>query len=103
MAVRVALQFLGAEVAMSRFWFAVATFGIVLAGSGPAWAGDAAYARKIIEKAVRAHGGQEKIEKLPGHVVTFKGTVHVAGAGIAMNGTVSTQGPDRQRIGIEVD
>jgi len=103
MTVRVALHFLSAEVVMSRFWFAVATFGIVLAVSGPARADDAADARKIIEKAVRARGGREKLEKLPGRVVTFKGTVHSVGDGIAMNGTVSTQGADKQRIDVEVD
>src|SRR5829696_9214057 len=103
MAVRVALHFLSAEVAMSRFWFEVATVGIVLAVSGPARADDAADARKIIEKAVRAQGGQEKIDKWPGRVVTIKGTIHVTGDGIAMTGTVSTQGPDKQRIDVEVD
>src|SRR5687768_10335105 len=85
---------------MTRFW--LVTFGIVLAVHGPALADDAADARKIIAKAVQAQGGQDKLEKLPARVLTLKGTVHVVG-GIGVNGTVSTHGPDKQRIDIEVD
>jgi len=69
----------------------------------PARADDAADARAIIEKAVKAHGGQDKLDKLPGTAIKFKGTFHGAGEGIPMSGEVSSQGPDKQRIDIEVE
>lgn len=88
---------------MKHAWYAVATLGFVLAVSAPARADDAADARKIIEKAVQAQGGQDKLAKLPGIVIKFKGTFHGMGEGIPMSGTVSTQGPDKVRADIEVE
>ncbi|MBP3960410.1 hypothetical protein J8F10_34725 [Gemmata sp. G18] len=78
-------------------------FGFVLAATVPARADDAADARALIEKAVKAHGGQEKLEKLPAIVTKFKGTFHGMGEGIPMSGEISVQGADRQRVEIEVE
>ena len=88
---------------MTRFRNAVVALGFVLAVSAPARADDADDARKIVEKAVKAHGGQDKLEKLPGIAVTFKGMFHGMGEGIPMSGTVSTQGPDKVRVEVEVE
>ena len=88
---------------MKHVWYAVAALGFVLAVSVPARADDAADARKIVDKAVQAQGGQDKLAKLPGIVVKFKGTFHGMGEGIPMSGTVSTQGPDKVRADIEVE
>ena len=79
------------------------TFGFALAVAPPARADDAADARALVEKAVKAHGGQDKLDKLPGLTVKFKGTFHGMGEGIPITGEVSTQGPDKQRIEIEVE
>jgi hypothetical protein len=87
---------------MTRFRNSVLAIGFVLAVSAPARA-EEADARKIIEKAVKAHGGQEKLDKLPGIVVKFKGTFHGMGEGIAMSGEISTQGPDKVRVDVEVE
>ncbi|QJW92743.1 hypothetical protein [Frigoriglobus tundricola] len=88
---------------MSQFRHAVLAFGFVIAATVPARADDAADARALVEKAVKAHGGQEKLDKLPAITVKFKGTFHGMGDGIPMTGEVTTQGPDQQRIDIEVE
>jgi hypothetical protein len=88
---------------MSQFRFAVLAVGFVVAGAVPARADDAADAKAIIEKAVKAHGGQEKLDKLPAHIIKFKGTSHATGEGVAVTGEVSSQGADKLRIDIEVD
>ncbi len=88
---------------MTQFRHAVLAFGFVIAVAVPGRADDAADARALVEKAVKAHGGQEKLDKLPGITVKFKGTFHGMGDGIPMSGEVTTQGPDRQRVDIEVE
>jgi hypothetical protein len=88
---------------MTRFRHAVLTLGFVVAVAAPVRADDEADARKIIEKAVKAHGGQEKLDKLPGGTVKFKGTFYGTGEGIAVTGDVSAQGPDKQRVEMQID
>ena len=88
---------------MAQFRYALLTFGFVLAVMVPARADDAADARALVEKAVKAHGGQDKLDKLPGLTVKFKGTFHGMGEGIPMTGEVTTLGPDKQRVEIEVE
>ncbi|MBN9117863.1 MAG: hypothetical protein J0I06_01620 [Planctomycetes bacterium] len=88
---------------MAHVRYAVAALGFVLAVGCPARADDAAEARKLVEKAVKAHGGQEKLDKLPGTSLKFKGTFHGQGDGIPTTGEISAQGPDKQRIDIEVE
>src|SRR5688572_13987300 len=88
---------------MARFRHAVLTLGFVLAVAAPARADDEADARKIIEKAVKAHGGQDKLDKLPASTVKFKGTFHGTGEAIAVTGEISTQGNDKQRVEMEID
>lgn len=82
---------------------AVLAVGFLVAVGAPARADDAADARALVEKAVKAHGGQETLDKLPASVVKFKGTFHGMGDGIPMSGEISTQGADKQRIDIEVE
>jgi hypothetical protein len=65
--------------------------------------GDEADARKLIEKAVEAHGGQEALDKFPATATTFKGTFHGQGEGIPITGVVSVQGADKQKIEMEVE
>jgi len=70
--------------------------GFLLAAA-PARADDAD-ARSLVEKAVKARGGQDKLEKLPAQVVKFKGTFHGMGEGLPMSGEGSRQGSDKQKI-----
>jgi outer membrane lipoprotein-sorting protein len=88
---------------MAQFRFAVLAVGFVFAAAVPARADDAADARAIVEKAVKAHGGQEKLDKLPASTVAFKGTFHGMGEGIPLTGEVSVQGPDKQRVEMEIE
>jgi outer membrane lipoprotein-sorting protein len=87
---------------MKLFRYAVVA-GFVLAIGAPVRADDAADAKAIIEKAVKAHGGQDKLDKFTGVTVKFKGTFHGMGEGIPMSGEVTSQGPDKQRVDIEVE
>ncbi len=88
---------------MKHVQHAVLTFGFLLAVSAPARADDAADARALVEKAVKAHGGQETLAKLPGTATKFKATFHGMGEGIPMTGEVTTLGPDKQKIDIEIE
>lgn len=69
----------------------------------PAQADDAADARALVEKAVKAQGGQEKLEKLPAHTIKLKGTFHGMGQAIPMTGELNSQGSDRFKMDIEVE
>jgi hypothetical protein len=78
-------------------------FAFVLAVCAPARADDAADAKAIVEKAIKAQGGQEKLEKLSAQVIKFKGKFHGMGQPIDMTGEVSTQGFDKSKLDVEVD
>src|SRR5437870_6374114 len=54
------LSHLTTRFAMSHLRRAVLAFGFVVAAGVPARADDAADAKALVEKAVKAHGGQEK-------------------------------------------
>jgi hypothetical protein len=88
---------------MSHVQHAVLAFGFVVAAAVPARADDAADARKLVEKAIKAHGGQEKLAKFTGHTVKFKGNFHGMGQAIPMTGEVITQGNDKVRVDVEIE
>jgi hypothetical protein len=88
---------------MTHFRFAVLALVFALVVTVPARADDAADARALVEKAVKAHGGQEALDKLPGTTIKFKGTFHGMGAAVPMSGEIATQGPDKHRFDIEVE
>ncbi|MBM3979199.1 MAG: hypothetical protein FJ304_02725 [Planctomycetes bacterium] len=87
---------------MLRFSSAALAVGFLVA-AGPARADDAAEAKKLIEKAVKAHGGQEALDRFTGGAVTFKGTFHGMGEGVPVSGTVTTGGADKQRVELEIE
>jgi hypothetical protein len=82
---------------------ALLTFGLLLAAAAPARADDAADAKALVEKAVKAHGGQDKLAKFPAHTVVFKGKFHGMGAAIDMSGEITTQSYDKVKVDIEVE
>ncbi|AWM38624.1 hypothetical protein GobsT_31960 [Gemmata obscuriglobus] len=88
---------------MKHLRHAVLALGFVFAAIAPARADDAAEARKLIEKAVKAHGGQDKLDKFGGAVSKLKGTFYGQGDGLAMTGEISVAGQDKQRIDLEID
>jgi hypothetical protein len=78
-------------------------FGLLVGFAAPVRADDAADARAIVEKGIKAQGGQEKLAKLSAHTVKFKGTFHGMGQAIPMTGEVLTQGNDKVKIDVEVE
>lgn len=81
----------------------VLAFGFVFAAAVPARADDAADARVLVEKAVKAQGGQEKLEKFTATTTKFKGKFHGMGQAIDMTGEVITQGSDKVKVDVEVE
>jgi len=88
---------------MRHVGHAFATLGFVLAVAVPARSDDAADARALVEKAVKAHGGQDKLDKLQGHTTKFKGNFHGMGQAIPMSGEVTSQGNEKEKIEVEVE
>jgi len=89
---------------MSHLRRALLAFGFVVAVGAPAArADDAADAKAIVEKAVKAHGGQENLDKFPATTTAMKGKVHVMGMEIPFTGEVLTQGPDKLKLDLEIE
>ena len=88
---------------MNHVRHAVVAFGFVLAVAVPARADDAADAKALVEKAVKAHGGQDKLEKFAGHTTKFKGKFHGMGQMLDMSGEIAVQGSDKHRLDVEVE
>ncbi|HME90451.1 MAG TPA: hypothetical protein VKE49_03445, partial [Myxococcaceae bacterium] len=59
--------------------------------------------RSIIDKAIRAHGGEEKLAKVKAVRAKSKGTIHFGGARAAYTNTESWQLPDRIKVVTEID
>ena len=77
--------------------------GVVVGFSVPVRADDAADARAIVEKGVKAQGGQEKLAKLNAHIIKFKGNFHGMGQAIPMTGEITSLGKDRVKMDAEVE
>jgi hypothetical protein len=88
---------------MARIRLAGLTFSLALLATASARGDDAADARALVDKAIKAHGGAENITKFKGGAVTFKGTFHGMGMKVPMSGTVHTFGADRLKADIEVE
>jgi hypothetical protein len=88
---------------MSHVRHAVLAFGFLFAFGASARADDAADAKAIVEKAVKAHGGQDKLDKFPGTTVAMKGKVHVMEMAIPFTGEVTTLGADKLKLDIEIE
>lgn len=87
---------------MTQSRYALLAAGLFLAAA-PVRADDAADARALVEKAVKAQGGREKLEKFAAHTLKFKGSFHGMGQAIPMTGDLITQGADRTKMDLEVD
>jgi hypothetical protein len=74
-----------------------------LAAGGAARADDQADMKKLVDKAVKAAGGAEKLAKVKAFTMKFKGKVHVDGNAYNYTAEWFTQFPDRQKIVVNVD
>ena len=88
---------------MTRTRLAGLSFALALLATTSARGDDAADARALIDKAIKAHGGADNLAKFKGGAVTFSGTFHGMGMKAPMSGTISTFGADRLKADIEVE
>jgi hypothetical protein len=89
--------------AMTHVRHLVLALGVVVGVSVPVRADDAADARAIVEKAIKAQGGLEKLSKFKAHSIKFKGDFHGMGQAIPMTGEITTQGNDKVKLDAEVE
>jgi hypothetical protein len=73
----------------------------VLLLAAPARADDAADVKAIVDKAIKAHGGEEKLSKIKAETFTAKGTYYGMGDGLPFTGHFAVQWPGRFRMEIE--
>src|SRR5438105_3170264 len=76
---------------------------LALPGLSSGYAEDQPEARAIIDKAVQATGGKEKLTKLKGLVFNMKGKVSVMGTDITFTAEASVQMPDKMRMQFDGD
>lgn len=86
-------------IAIRTFGFAL---GIVLAASGAARADDAA-ARAVLDKALKAHGGEDTLAKLPASTVAMKGKIHTMGLVVDFTGEVMSFGPEHVKLDLQIE
>lgn len=75
-------------------------FGVLVICSAPALADDKAEMRALLDKAIRAHGADAG--KVQAATMKMKGTIHVQNMALDFNGDLSVQGPDQQRVAIDL-
>jgi hypothetical protein len=75
----------------------------LLCAAGAARADDQADARALIDKAIKAHGGGDNIEKIKAVTMTMKGKVYRDGNEIDYTGSVAAQRPDKQRVEVNFE
>ncbi|HEY2787554.1 MAG TPA: hypothetical protein VGJ05_21535 [Fimbriiglobus sp.] len=74
-------------------------FAAAAAMIAPARADDAA--KKIIEKAITAHGGLENLKKYKASTSSMSGEMSIAGMNITFNGTTATEFPGKMKVTVE--
>jgi len=80
-----------------RVW----TLGFVLAAAFALHAAEQDDAKNIIDKAIKAHGGQEKLTKLKAVTMRLKGTLHQPGGDVPFTGESSPK--VRTKAGLALD
>src|SRR5215470_17561066 len=87
---------------MKRLLGAVLATALLSALGGPARADDKG-ANAILDKAIKALGGEAKLSKLKAFTWKSKGTVTIAGNDSPYNGQATVQGLDRYRSEFETE
>jgi hypothetical protein len=88
---------------MRQSRYAFLALGLVLAATVTAGADDSAAARVLVDKAVKAQGGQARLAKLPAFTAKLKGKFHGLGQAVAFTGELAVQGRDRQKFVLEAE
>jgi outer membrane lipoprotein-sorting protein len=74
---------------------------VIISASTPSFSNDAADARAVIDKAIKAIGGEEKLAKTPASTWSEKGTYYGMGDGMPYTGKYAVQWPNQFRMEIE--
>lgn len=80
-----------------------ALLGACVLAAAAARADDSAEARALVDRALKAQGGAERLAKLPAVSGKLKGIFHGFGDGVPFTGEFAAQGPDRTRLVIEAE
>jgi len=91
------------EVPMKHSRHALVAFAFLFAASASVRADDEKDALVLVEKAIKAHGGEELLKKYSGSTAKIKGTVHAMGMALPMSGEVSLNGTDQLRVELEIE
>jgi hypothetical protein len=67
------------------------------------WSADDAALRSVVDKAIQAHGGADKLARFQASTAKLKGTVSIGEQKIAFTGDLATQGGDQQRIEVSLN
>lgn len=86
---------------MTRFLGALVVTALVTGPGNPVRADDAADANAVLEKAIKAMGGAEKLGAIHAVQVKTKGTINFAGNESPINGQTTIQGFDHYRLDFE--
>jgi outer membrane lipoprotein-sorting protein len=76
---------------------------LAVAATGPARADEKADTRAVIEKAIKARGGEEKLAKMEAVTFKAKGKFYGMGEGIDYTGEWAVQPPDKTRFQLEFE
>jgi hypothetical protein len=87
---------------MRYLWCAACVLAVGLGSAGSLRAGDDKESRELVARAVKALGGQEKLDKYAAVTIKGSGTYYGQGDGLAISGEWSIQFPDKQYVRIEV-
>src|SRR5205809_5035761 len=74
---------------------------LLLAGAGLVRADDEAAVRAVLDKAIKAHGGAEKLAKFKASTTKMKGKFFGSGTPIDYTGEIIIQLPEKSKITIE--
>jgi hypothetical protein len=88
---------------MTRLLGAVLALALVSGLSGPGWAADAKDTKAILDKAIKALGGEEKLSKIQAASWKTKGTFFFGGNENPVTTQTTVQGPDHFRQELEGD
>src|ERR1700687_2585992 len=75
--------------------------GLVFVAPALARADDEADLKALIDKAIKAHGGADKVAKNKATTMKFKGKIYAVACGLDYTGDLSTQAPGQIRTDIK--
>jgi hypothetical protein len=82
---------------------ALLAVGLLLMAAGASRSDDAAAARKLVDRAMQAQGGEALLRRFPATTGHLKGTFHGFGDKLAFTGEFAAQGHDRHKFVLEAE